>query len=160
MEVFDANHHSNTCAAAVSEGRWEVRFFTDTFHLEHGREEHVEYRLLRRIPEATVVQSVLVGGKQVPFSRENGFLTFETYAQRPGTLLVRVDVAPIQSTRVYSFGIQYQGSVALRRGLSEFRDNVIARNSSLMRTARRGLENFRKIKAYRHCTDKCNGVNN
>jgi hypothetical protein len=112
----------------VSEGKWEVRFFTDTFRLEHGLEESVHYRLLRRIPEATAVERVLVGGKEVPFARENGFLTFETHAQRPQTLSIQVAVAPIKPTKAYSSGVKYQASVALRRGLSEFRDNVIARN--------------------------------
>jgi len=112
----------------VSEGTWEVRFFTDTFNLEHGLEESVEYRLLRRIPETTAVERVLVEGKEVPFARENGFLTFETHAHRPQTLSVQVPVAPIKPTKAYSFGVKYQASVALRRGLSEFRDNIVARN--------------------------------
>ena len=112
----------------VSEGTWEVRFFTDTFNLEHGLEESVEYRLLRRIPETTAVERVLVEGKEVPFARENGFLTFETHAHRPQTLSVQVPVAPIKPTKAYSFGVKYQASVALRRGLSEFRDSIVARN--------------------------------
>jgi len=120
----------------VSEGACEVRFFTDTFHLEHGLEESVEYRLLRRIPEATAVERVLVEGKEVPFARENGFLTFETHAHRPRTLSVQVPVAPIKPTKAYSFGVKYQASVALRRGLSEFRDNIVARNRFALKASR------------------------
>jgi hypothetical protein len=120
----------------VSDGRWEVRFFTDTFRLEHGLEEPAEYRLLRRIPQATIIERVLVGGKEVPFSRENGFLMFETHAHRPQTLLVQVEIAPVKPTKAYSSGVKYQASVALRRGLSELRDNVIARNRFALRASR------------------------
>ena len=120
----------------VSEGKWEVRFFTDTFQLEHGLEESVHYRLLRRIPEATAVERVLVGRKEVPFAMKNGFLTFEAHAQRPQTLSIQVAVAPIKPTKAYSSGVKYQVSVALRRGLSEFRDNVIARNRFALRAGK------------------------
>ena len=120
----------------VSAGRWEVRFFTDTFRLEHGLEEPAEYRLLRRIPEATVVERVLVGSKEAPFSRENGFLAFETHAHRPQTLLVQVEVAPVMPTKAYSFGVKYRAFVALRRGLSELRDNIIARNRFALRAGK------------------------
>ena len=51
----------------VSDGRREIRFFTDTFFLEHELEHPMEYRLLRRIPETTVVERVLVNGEEVPF---------------------------------------------------------------------------------------------
>jgi hypothetical protein len=120
----------------VSQGRWEVRFFTDTFQLEHRLEESAEYRLLRRIPEATAVERLLVGGEEVPFARENGFLTFETHAHRPQTLSIQMVVAPIKPTKAYSSGVKYQASVALRRWLSELRDNVIARNRFALRAGR------------------------
>jgi hypothetical protein len=45
-------------------------------------------------------------------------------------------VAPIKPAKEYSAGIKYQASVAFRRGLSEFRDNVIARNDFVLRAAR------------------------
>lgn len=129
----------------VSEGRREVRFFTDTFQLEHGLEEPTEYRLLRRIPETTVVERVLVGGKEVPFSRENGFLTFETHAHRPQTLSVQVEVAPVKPTKAYSSGMKYQASVTLRRGLSELRDNIIARNRFALKASRLLMKSLTQI---------------
>jgi hypothetical protein len=111
----------------VSESRWEIRFFTDTFQLEHEREQPVKYTLFRRIPETTCVERVRVEGKEVPFSREDGFLRFETQADCPRTLSIQLVVAPKKPTKTYAFGGKYQASVALRRLLSEFRDNVVAR---------------------------------
>jgi hypothetical protein len=120
----------------VSKNKEEVRFFTDTFYLEHKLEQPTEFRLLRRLPETTHVQGVRMGGKEVPFARENGFLTFETHVQRPETLSVQVDVASVKPTKSYSPGVKYQASVALRRGLSELRDNVIARNRIALRAGK------------------------
>ena len=120
----------------VSEGRQEVRFFTDRFQLEHGLEEPTEYRLLRRIPETTAVERVLVSGNEVPFTRENGFLTFHLRANRPQMLCIRVEVAAVAPTKAYSSGVKYQASVAFRRGLSELRDNVFARNRFALRAGK------------------------
>jgi hypothetical protein len=128
----------------VSDGKWEVRFFTDTFRMEHLLEKPAEYRFLRRIPETTVVERVLVGGKEVPFSRENGFLTFGTHTHHPQTLFVQVEVPPIKPIKAYSSGIKYQASVALRRGLSELRDNVIARNRFALKAGRLVLNSLKQ----------------
>jgi hypothetical protein len=120
----------------LSEGRHEVRFFTDTFKLEHESEISTEYRLLRRIPATTIVRRVTVDGIETPFIREAGLLTFGIRADHPQTLRIQVEVDPIKPTKVYySSGIKYQASVVLRRGLSEFRDNVVARNGFVLRAA-------------------------
>jgi hypothetical protein len=121
----------------VSKKKQEVRFFTDTFHLVHELEQPMEFRLVRRLPDTIHVKRVRIGSTEVPFNREDGFLTLETQLQRPETLTVQVEVAPIKPAKCYSLGVKYQASVALRRGLSELRDNVIARNRTALRTGRR-----------------------
>ena len=112
----------------LSTGTWEVRFFTDTFKLEHRLESLVNYRLLRRLPDTTVVDRVLVDGKEVPFSRAHGFLSFEIEAHGRHTFAIQVDVTPIKPSKTYPSGVKYQTSVALRRALSEVRDNLVVRN--------------------------------
>ena len=105
-----------------------MRFFTDTFKLEHRLESLVNYRLLRRLPDTTVVDRVLVDGKEVPFSRAHGFLSFEIEAHGRHTFAIQVDVTPIKPSKTYPSGVKYQTSVALRRALSEVRDNLVVRN--------------------------------
>ena len=121
---------------SVSESRWEIRFFTDTFQLEHELEQPVKYTLFRRIPETTYVERVRVEGKEVPFSRENGFLRFETQIDCPRTLSIQLVVAPKKPAKTYAFGGKYQASVALRRLLSEFRANMVARHGFAWGSAR------------------------
>ncbi|MSU20353.1 MAG: hypothetical protein EXS30_03045 [Pedosphaera sp.] len=109
-------------------GNREVRFFTDTFHLEHEVERATEYRLIRRVPATTAVRHVTVNGNVAPFTRENGLLTCYVRVERPQSLEVRVVVMPVEPTKAYSSGLTYCASVAVRRGFSELRDNVLARN--------------------------------
>jgi hypothetical protein len=120
----------------ISADRHEVRFFTDNFELEHESETPASYRLVRRIPETTVIRRVTVNSEETPFAHEGGWLSFDVRSRVRQTLLVRVEVAPIRPKREYPRGVKYQTSVVLRRGLSEFRDNVIARNDLVLRAAR------------------------
>jgi hypothetical protein len=120
----------------VSEGKCEVRFFTDTFRFKHTLEEPMHYRVLRRIPEAAVVERVRVGGTDVGFLRDNGFLSFEFHAQHPQTVSVEVKIAPVTPTKAYSSGLKYQASVGLRRGLSELRDKIAAQNRFALRACK------------------------
>jgi hypothetical protein len=128
----------------LSGTKWEIRFFTDVFSFEHELDQPVLYRLVRRIPESTVIKGVIVDGKEVPFVREDGFLTFEACADGPRALSVQIKVASVMPTKAYSLGAKYQTSVALRRGLSEFRDNIVARNRFALSASRRLMRSLRQ----------------
>jgi hypothetical protein len=128
----------------VSQDRWEVRFFTDTFQFEHESEHPMALKLLRRLPATTHVERVRAGGREVPFSRKDGFLTFEIQMDHPQTLSIKVDCRSVKPTKFYSPGVRYQASVALRRGLSELRDNVIARNPVVLRASKRLVKSFQQ----------------
>jgi hypothetical protein len=106
-----------------------VRFFTDSFKLEPRAGESGTYRLCRRVPETSIIERILVRGKSIPFDRHKEFVKFEVRAQDSETVFIKVEVLPITSARSYPAGLKYQSSVALRRGLSEFRDNWLDRNS-------------------------------
>jgi hypothetical protein len=129
----------------VSKNKEEVRFFTDTFYLEHELEQPMEFTLVRRLPETTQVERVRVGGRHVPFSRADGFLTFETYVDYPQTLSVQVECRSVKPTKSFSPGVKYQASVAIRRGLSEFRDNVMARNRITLKAGRFLAKSLKQI---------------
>ena len=120
----------------VSEGKYELRFFTDRFKLERESVAPAEYRFIRRIPADTQVSHVTVNGWDTPFIREDGLLSFEIRTNQPQTIHVELEVPPVRPTAMPSPGIKYEVLVALRRGLSEFRDNVIARNRFALRASR------------------------
>jgi hypothetical protein len=115
---------------------WEVRFFTDDFTLEHPGERPADYRLVRRIPAATLINRVTVDGVEIPFDHQGDKVTFGFTAAPRQISQVHVHVLPIQPQKKYSAGIKYRASVSFRRALSEFRDNFIARNDFILRTAK------------------------
>jgi glycosyltransferase involved in cell wall biosynthesis len=113
----------------VSEKECGVRFFTNRFKLRHAGREPVTYRLSKRLPVTTAIQRVVVNGKETSFSREVDTLALEVYADQPQTFDVQIETRLVKPTTAYSPGFKYQIGVALRRGLSEFRDNALSRNS-------------------------------
>jgi hypothetical protein len=112
-----------------SDGSFAARFFTDTFKLDHREGEGRIYHLCRRVPETSIVERVLVGGKSIPFDRHKDFIEFEACTQDLETLLIKVEVLPVKPAKSYPAGLKYQSSVALRRGLSELRDKWLSRSS-------------------------------
>ncbi|MEP7072335.1 MAG: hypothetical protein ABI839_08100 [Verrucomicrobiota bacterium] len=142
----------------LSDDSYEVRFFTDSFNLEHSLSQPTRYLLSRRVPEALAIDQVLVRNAPVPFERRDGFASCEVQSHHPETVPVRITVHPITPTETYPTGIKYHSSVALRRGLSELRDNVVARSpfalkagsalmSAIKRTRGRGNAASPKAKA-------------
>lgn len=117
--------------------RHEVRFFTDDFEMEPGSDGDLEFVFTRRIPATTSICRVTVNEMETKFTHRDGFLSFAAAAGAAQSLRVRVEVEPVQPRNYFSRGIKYQAALALRRGLSEFRDNVIARNDFALRAARR-----------------------
>jgi len=120
----------------LADGRQEVRFFTDDFKLAHRDQTVAGYRLVRRLPAAPPVSGVRVDGANVPFAHADGWLSFEVPAREPRTFEIKLEIPAVQPARARARGPAYHVAVALRRGLSEFRDNVIARNDFLLRSAK------------------------
>ena len=120
----------------LSAGRHEVRFFTDDFQFDPEPETPAEYHLVRRVPETSPVRRVTANGAETPFVHEGNWLRFDLRPRAPQAIQVRVEVVPVRPQKEYSHGFKYQASVAFRRGLSEFRDNVIARNDFVLRLAK------------------------
>ena len=118
-------------------GSTEVQFFTRSFVLE-GREAGSGRFLLRKFePDSALIREVSVDGIPVPYSIENGFLTLEVDAE-PGQSRT-IEIADREQVRPAAspLGVAYNTRVLLRRGLSEFRDNTLARNNRVLRAARR-----------------------
>ncbi len=120
----------------TGQNSYAIRFFTDTFKLEHGSDSSSEYHLSRRIPETTRVRRATVNGKETAFTHKDHSVRLGIHAGGKQTFTIQVEIDPIRPTVTYSPGLKYNTSVALRRGLSEFRDNVLARNELALRASR------------------------
>jgi hypothetical protein len=119
-----------------SETCCEVRFFTDIFKITNGRKSWRAYKFLRRLPDTSIVHRVVINGESISFSRHQHWLTFEATARAGERLHVEVSLRTKDLGNWRSFGIKYNAAVALRRGLSELRDNVISQSPRALRAAK------------------------
>lgn len=135
---------SRCCLRRTGEcGAAEVRFFTRRFQFANRTGCPHRFLLSKHEPEAERVAAVLVDGVAVPFAMESSFLQLEIESG-PGQvhnieILDRERPLPPAS----GLGAGYQVRVALRRALSEFRDNTLARHSGLLKAARKAARLLR-----------------
>jgi hypothetical protein len=109
-------------------GVWSVRFFSDVFGFENDTGEPCYYELVRRIPENFPVELVAVNGASVDFTHQNGLLRFEADVPASSAVQVAIRTRRPGTGPARAVTPAYRARVALRRGLSEFRDHMTARN--------------------------------
>jgi hypothetical protein len=116
-------------------GLREVMFFTRSFLLENHQGPAQRFLLSKHEPDAKAIERVLVDGVVSPWTLENGSLSLEVEAH-PGQVR-RIEIIDREMARpgTVSFGYAYNLSVLVRRALSEFRDNTLARNEGLLKVA-------------------------
>jgi hypothetical protein len=119
----------------LSDGSVEVQFFTRSFQLSGG-EAPCRFLLSKNEPDPAAIQSVLVNNISVPFSIENDFLKLEIQAASGQVLNIEILDREDRRQHALGFGVIHNTGVLLRRGLSEFRDNTLARHSGLLKAAR------------------------
>jgi len=121
---------------SLSDGSVEVQFFTRRFQLANDACGPRRFLLSKHEPDSAAIQSVLVDGTRTPFSLEKGFLKLEVQAD-PGQVRNIEVVDPDQPhQQARGFGVVHNTGVLLRRGLSEFRDNTLARHNGLLKVAK------------------------
>ncbi len=118
-------------------GSTEVLFFTRKFQLKNRTEHAESFRLRKYEPDAETVATVSVDGVSVPYSIEDGFLQLEVKALPGQERTIEIGCAEKPRHKATGFGVVYNVRVALRRALSEFRDNTLAQHDGLLRIANR-----------------------
>ena len=136
---------ARTCQMrSLSNGSTEVQFFTRRFQLANRERGSGRFLLSKHEPDSATIQRVLVDGTSMPFSFEKGFLKLEVQTDDPGQVLnIEIVDREQPQQQASGFGIVHNTGVLLRRGLSEFRDNTLARHGGLLKIAKgvaRGLQ--------------------
>lgn len=121
----------------VSPEAMEVRFFTDEFLMRNPTPHPQVVRFRRRLPPDRVIESIMVNGLKVTVAREGEFICFETILGGNSTATVQLHrcTSPIPDGN--SRGWTYDVGIAIRRLLSEARDNWLSRNQILLNAANR-----------------------
>lgn len=119
----------------LPDGSTEVLFFTRRFQLKNGTERPEHFRLRKYEPDADAISTASLDGVSVPYRIGGGFLQLEVEAQPGQERTVEIGYKGQTRLKAGGFGAVYNARVALRRGLSEFRDNILARNDGLLKVA-------------------------
>ena len=109
----------------VGANTWQVRFFTDEYHLQPVAEGTVSYQMERRVLDGSAVTGVSVDGRELDFTQDKNYVRFEI--QTSGPVVVRVRRRASDTSFVPVAGLGNSTKVALRRLFSELRDRVITR---------------------------------
>ena len=127
-----------SCLERTQPNGWqEVLFFTRRFLFENRRGHPERFLLSKHEPDAEAIRSVLVDGIAAPWSIENGWLKLEVEAQQGQVSRIEIIDREIARPGTAGFGIAYNTGVAVRRALSELRDNALGRNEGLLKVANR-----------------------
>lgn len=119
---------------SLANGSTEVQFFTNRFQLVHNEAGAGRFLLTKHEPDSAAVQTVLADGKSVPFYFESGSLKMEMQSE-PGKVR-NIEILDRQShQQINGFGVLHNSRVLVRRALSEFRDNTLARHPGLLKIA-------------------------
>lgn len=140
LEMLAVNLHQ---LRSPSNGRTEVRFFTNRFVLPAELCREGMYRLQKRVQDRDAIERVLVNGYAVDYSYSNELLTIEVSASDGHPIVVELHYARPPRRAAYSYGLPYQLGVASRRLLSEYRDNVLVRHKRLLALARMAISALR-----------------
>ncbi len=142
--TLDAQLVRSCLKRRLSNDSVEVQFFTRRFQLANRELCSGRFLLSKYEPDSAVIQRVLVDEASMPFSFEKGFLKLEVQVDDPGQVLnIEIVDRGQPQQQAGGFGIVHNTGVLLRRGLSEFRDNTLARHSGLLKIAKgvaRGLK--------------------
>ena len=123
----------------------EVRFFTSRFSFWHSQEDNKKYRLMKRVGgDGLAVDKVLVNGKVVPFRKDNSDIIIDIDANKSSCYGMEVEYKKSVSSPSHSFGFRHNVGVAMRRFLSEFRDDWICRNETALRISQAVVKAMKK----------------
>jgi hypothetical protein len=126
-----------SCAIrSLSEQSLEVRFLTRRFHFKNTHPAKPNVIFSKEEPDASNVSSVLVDGRRVPFTVKDGLLTFGHRMDAGQAIDVAITDIPGPATPMLKPpGMTHAVGVSVRRALSEFRDQTLARYPRLLGAA-------------------------
>ncbi len=117
-------------------GKIEVKFYTDRFVLSNPDSVRRTYVLRKRVTPNSV-SKVLCDGVPVEHRATDHFVEVELELEPGAVCTVELIARATQSYDEPHPSLTYKAKVAVRRYLSEFRDNYISRNDSLLAVAKR-----------------------
>jgi len=118
-------------------GSLQVRFFSSTFSFENSTQDNLVRCFSKPEPDPGIVKRVRSNGRSIEFRTGERFVEFQSEL-KPGEL-VRIQLEDCEQPpkQMFSLGPGYALKTSVRRHLSEFRDNYLAKHPSLLKPAKR-----------------------
>src|SRR5262249_33578691 len=113
-------------------GAAEAKFYTDRFALKNPYREPMTFRISKNVSSADSLERVLRDGLPCDYRVTAGRVEAELELKANGRASVEIIRAEGDAHSDVSSRFPYEAKVALRRHLSEFRDNHLARSARLM----------------------------
>jgi hypothetical protein len=145
---------------AIDEDQMEIRFFTHMFRWRNNGARLVQARFWKFEPDLSVVSEVRVNGESHPFYAEQERLHFHSPVPPGATVEIMVLDRPSFPLPSPTPSISYSIGIALRRYMSEFRDNVLVKHPAMFRYAqavarRLGLTSESRAGAAARWSEEC-----
>jgi peptidoglycan/xylan/chitin deacetylase (PgdA/CDA1 family) len=115
----------------------EVRFYTDQFALSNPYNEPMAFRLSKRVGSSESLKYVRSDGLPLEYSVTGDCIEAELELEPAGCAWIELSRLDRSKQPDLNTGFTYQAKVAIRRYLSEFRDNRLARSPRLLRLSKR-----------------------
>jgi hypothetical protein len=125
------------------DGSYAVKFVTGKFVLRNDQKTRTHFVLEKDEPGESIIGSVLVDGKAMPFSfRQNG-IQFEVELDAGQAGRIEIVDEPRESLPIKRLGVGYSFGVFVRRELSEFRDNALSKHPAILKRAKKIADRLR-----------------
>jgi|SRR6516165_96793 hypothetical protein len=120
----------------TADGRKTVRIFANQarIRVEEGEEEGLT--LVKRETANDKISHVELNGRAVDFTLQNGSLALAVQPPVHQLLYVNIEATGSAAVRATEDSVRENARVAVRRYLSEFRDNYLSKSETLLRWAR------------------------
>jgi hypothetical protein len=122
---------------------YAVKFFTGKFVLRNDQATRTHFVLEKDEPGESVIESVLVDGKAMPFSFRESSIQFEVELDAGQVAQLEIVDKPRASLPIKRLGVRYSFGVFVRRELSEFRDNTLSKHPGMLKRAKKIADRLR-----------------
>ena len=135
---------TSSCLQKVAgEDRIDVRFFTRTFKWHNDLERPIHIHLSKYEPEPTIIREIRVNGQVRPFHVNEGFIYLDIAVPAKSIINFEILDKETDSPLPFRTSMSHMVRVSLRRYLSEFRDNTLARHPKLLGYAKSVVRHLR-----------------
>jgi hypothetical protein len=119
-----------------ADGRTIVRIFGDRALIGVGDGQGEKLTIIKNEADNSKISRVEIDDQRVDFLIENGLLTVNLEPRAKATVSVRIVTAANPAVQVTENSVGEKARIAMRRYLSEFRDNYPAQSQTFLRCAR------------------------